>query len=67
MATKPKKLEREFGIRVSEKRRKVGLTQEQLAKKMKFSRATLANIEAGHQRTMLWHALRLRELIGVKI
>ena len=64
---KPNKVEQMFGRRVALRRNHVGWTQLKLAKKLKVSRATIANIEAGLQRTMLTHALKLRELIGVKI
>lgn len=59
------KLEKEFGRRVANARNRHELTQVQLAKKAKISRATLANIETGHQRTMLITAIKLRKLIGV--
>lgn len=64
---KPAFLEKSFGIQVAKKRKSLNLTQADLAKMLKVSRGTIANIENGHQRTMLEHALKLREFIGVKI
>lgn len=64
---KPSHLEKQFGKKVALCRRHLGLTQAALAQKLKVSRVTIANIENGHQRTMLEHALKLRILIGVEI
>lgn len=63
----PGHLEREFGKRVREKRLKKKFSQLELSKQIGVSRETIANIEGGFQRTLLQHALELREAIGVKI
>lgn len=64
---KPNKEEKDFGKRTAEMRKGLGLTQLELAKKMGVSRTTIANIENGHQRTMLEHAFMLRKILGVRL
>lgn len=53
-----KKFYIELGSRIKEKRKKLELTQEILAKEINISRTALANIEAGRQQ-LLVHQLYL--------
>ena len=48
-----------FGNAVSTRRKALGLTQAQLANKVKMSRASIANIESGRQNVLLHHAYAL--------
>ena len=59
--------EKSFGKKVRVARLKKGLTQLELSKKVKVSRETIANIEGGQQRTMLWTAFKLRRVLGVRL
>ena len=54
-----------FGVRVRMMREMLGLTQDELAKKMKISRPSLANIEVGRQRVLLGDVQRFADAIGV--
>ncbi|KJC41502.1 XRE family transcriptional regulator [Bradyrhizobium sp. LTSP885] len=48
-----------FGNAVSTRRKALGLTQAQLAGKVKMSRASIANIESGRQNVLLHHVYAL--------
>jgi transcriptional regulator with XRE-family HTH domain len=48
-----------FGNAVSTRRKALGLTQAQLASKVKMSRASVANIESGRQNVLLHHVYAL--------
>src|SRR3954466_11349265 len=48
-----------FGNAVSTRRKALGLTQAQLASKVKVSRASIANIESGRQNILLHHVYAL--------
>jgi transcriptional regulator with XRE-family HTH domain len=50
---------RTFGSAVSARRKALGLTQAQLASKVKMSRASIANIESGRQNILLHHVYAL--------
>lgn len=50
---------RAFGNAVSTRRKALGLTQAQLASKVKMSRASIANIESGRQNVLLHHVYTL--------
>lgn len=50
---------RAFGSAVSARRKALGLTQAQLASKVKMSRASIANIESGRQNILLHHVYAL--------
>jgi len=45
------------------RRKELGMTQFQLAKKIKVSRSYLANIELGRQRIYLHHLLKLEQAL----
>lgn len=48
-----------FGSAVSTRRKALGLTQAELAAKVKMSRASIANIESGRQNILLHHVYAL--------
>jgi transcriptional regulator with XRE-family HTH domain len=48
-----------FGNAVCTRRKALGLTQAQLASKVKMSRASIANIESGRQNVLLHHVYAL--------
>jgi transcriptional regulator with XRE-family HTH domain len=48
-----------FGSAVSTRRKALGLTQAELAGKVKMSRASVANIESGRQNILLHHVYAL--------
>jgi transcriptional regulator with XRE-family HTH domain len=50
---------RQLGAQVEKFRTMLGWTQEELAKKLGFSRGSIANIELGRQRVMLHDVERL--------
>ena len=64
-------LYRRLGRAVAERRRELGLTQSDIAKKLRFSRASLANLENGRQRIMvhqlfaLVNALKLKSILDL--
>lgn len=49
----PEKIYGVFGQRLAEAREACGLTQSELGRRVKLSRASIANIEAGRQRVLL--------------
>ncbi len=57
MAGEP--LYKAFGSAVSTRRKALGLTQAELAGKVKLSRASIANIESGRQNILLHHVYSL--------
>lgn len=54
-----------FGARVEQLRTVLGMTQEELAKKLKYSRGSLANIETGRQRILLADVDRFANAFGI--
>lgn len=62
----PRRIYRQFGAAIRERRRKLGLTQEQLAESCEMSRAALANIETGRQRVLLHHVYVLARVLELK-
>lgn len=55
----------EVGQRLIEKRENAGLTQVVLAKRLKVSRTTITNIEAGKQRPPIHQLYRIAKILGV--
>ncbi len=56
----------EFGRIVQERRRKAGLTQEALAKRVKMSRTSVTNIEKGRQQLPLHMLNAFADALGVE-
>jgi len=54
-----------LGKAIAEARTEAEMTQEQLAKHLKISRPSLANIEAGRQRIMLHQIFAFEKVLGV--
>ena len=54
-----------FGARVQQVRDTLGLSQEELAKKVSLTRASIANVEAGKQRVLLHDADRFARAFGI--
>ena len=50
-----------LGIRIRDLRKSLGLTQDQLAKQVGISRASLANIERGKQQVLVHHLFALAD------
>lgn len=59
-------LQREFGRRVSLRRRELKLTQEVVAERAHLSRPSLASIEAGRQNVLLIQMYRLAEALELR-
>lgn len=54
-----------FGEAVATRRRALGLTQVELARRVGMSRASLANIECGRQNVLLHHACNLASALDL--
>ena len=57
---------REFGDAIQRARCRNGISQAVLAKRVKLSRPSIVNIEAGRQRVLLHMAVRLAKEAGLK-
>lgn len=53
-----------FGSAIATRRKALGLTQAELASKVKISRASIANIERGRQSILLHHVYALASALG---
>lgn len=60
-------LYRHIGVTIKQKRKQLQLTQEQLAKRMTVSRASLANIETGRQNVLIHHLYSFAENLDLRI
>ena len=58
-AMESERIYRNLGLRIRDLRKGLGQTQEQLAKQVGISRASLANIEAGRQQLLVHHLFAL--------
>ncbi len=56
---------RQFGAKVEAMRAVMAITQQDLAKRVKLTRASITNIEAGKQRVLLADVERFAEALGV--
>lgn len=56
---------RQFGAKVESMRAVLMIRQEDLAKKVKLTRASIANIEAGKQRILLADVEKFAKALGV--
>jgi transcriptional regulator with XRE-family HTH domain len=57
----------EFGRRVREAREKAGLTQKAVAERLRITRSSVANIEAGRHRILIHQAVDLADALGVSV
>ncbi len=60
-------LYKRLGSTVKAKRRALGLTQQQLAKQLGISRASLANVETGRQRVLVHQVYELADQLNVNV
>ena len=60
-------LYKRLGTAIKERRKQLGLTQEQLSDQLEISRASLANVETGRQRLLVHQLYRLARGLGVKV
>ena len=60
-------LYKRLGTAIKERRKQLGLTQEQLSDQLEISRASLANVETGRQRLLVHQLCRLARGLGVKV
>lgn len=56
----------DFGPLVRERRKAIGLTQADVAKRIGLSRPSVANIEGGHQNPTLGVILMFMKALGIK-
>jgi transcriptional regulator with XRE-family HTH domain len=61
------KLEKQLGLAVAFKRRKLKLTQTELAKKVKMGRVMLTTLENGKRPVMARDALALMKYLNIKV
>ncbi len=54
-----------FGVRIEHIRTSLGLTQTDLAKRVKLTRASICNIESGKQRVLLGDVERFSAAFGI--
>jgi len=57
---------RNLGKRIKDLRKGIGRTQDQIAKQVGISRASLANIEAGRQKLLVHHLFELAEALDLE-
>ena len=57
----------EFGERLREAREAVDLTQRALAERVRMTRSSIANIEAGRHRVLIHQAVELADALGVSV
>ena len=67
MAKPPEPIYQAIGARIAMVRSALGLTQEDLAKKIGFERTSVVNIEAGRQRILLHTAAEIAAALGMTI
>lgn len=60
-------LRRHVGALIKARRKRLKITQEDLAARMGMSRAALANIETGRQNMLLHHLYRFAEMLKLKV
>ena len=60
-------LYKRLGATIKGQRRALGLTQQQLAKQLGISRASLANVETGRQRVLVHQLYELAEQLNVNV
>lgn len=60
-------LYKHLGITIKNRRQELGLTQDQLARHLDISRASIANMETGRQKILIHHLYRLAEKLDTKV
>jgi transcriptional regulator with XRE-family HTH domain len=55
-----------LGSRAATRRKQLGLTQEEIAKQIGLSRASLANLETGRQKILLHHVYELAAALELR-
>ena len=60
-------LYKRLGAIIKERRSQLGLTQEQLSRQLKISRASLANIETGRQRVPVHRLYHIADKLDIKV
>ncbi len=60
-----KKLMEDIGLRISKKRKEIGLTQEQLAEKMDVSIQMISNLEHGNKAIRIDNLINLCQILDV--
>ena len=60
-------LYKRLGTIIKERRRQIGLTQEQLSRQLEVSRASLANIETGRQKVLVHQLYRLADKLDIEV
>lgn len=60
-------LYREFGHRLTQIRKSRKISQEELGERLRLSRASIANIEAGRQRILLHHLFLVADVLSVPV
>ena len=60
-------LYKRLGATIKAQRRALGLTQQQLAKQLRISRASLANVETGRQRVLVHQLYELADQLNVNV
>ena len=60
-------LYKRLGSTIKAKRRALGLTQQQLAKQLGISRASLANVETGRQRVLVHQVYELADRLNANV
>lgn len=60
-------LYKRLGSTIKERRKQLGLTQEQLCRQLEISRASLANIETGRQRLLVHQLYRVARNLGMMV
>jgi transcriptional regulator with XRE-family HTH domain len=58
---------RQIGMKIEQIRGAVGLTQEELAKRMGLQRSSICNIEAGRQRILLHDVEKFAAALGTTV
>lgn len=60
-------LYKSIGSKIKEARQLRGVTQSDLAKRLKLTRSSVANIEAGRQRVMIHWVLQIAEELNISL
>jgi transcriptional regulator with XRE-family HTH domain len=67
MTSQTKKVNRVIGANIKYERNYEGMTQEQLAKKLRLSRISIVNIECGRQGLTMLNLIRISKHLNVPV